>query len=293
MASKSDHYYDADNGAQAQDPSRGHIPGISEARELQDGDSEPEQDAVEDGDEAKQQHASDAEAHFKNLSFQGVPNSALKGTEHDEKDEQVTWLKKMNRQESFSGWRKEVGQALRRFSKLTSRKNGRNEPTKGRRQSIGHVHNAADAYAQNLASDLIDTLISGCPAALFAGSSFLRDEHGVRRAPLLLAMLGVKVSPSSSSEVTSLNITRQQSESSSEGPGHLRQGVQNLDVKFKLELEYGVGYNRMKWSVVKSYKDLAALHSKLKLAYVLPAECHKQALYRPSSLPTIASAPFS
>ncbi|KAM3163069.1 Phospholipase [Lachancea thermotolerans] len=269
MAPHTEQFHDAQDHTADYSVQGGVVPGISEARELHEPEAQSDPEQPEEDFDEQQQRAHDAEAHFKNLSFQGVPNSTMNGhrtpASGEEKDEQATWLKRMNRQDSFSGWRKEVGQAFRRFSKLTSRKNGRGEHARNARRSIAQAPDAEDEYTQNLASDLIDTLISGCPAALFASCSFLRDEHGVRRAPLLLAMLGVKVSPSASGETLDPQLVRQSSHTSATSVSNARHDIQNYDVKFKLELEYGVGYNRMKWTVIKSYKDLASLHSKLKL----------------------------
>ncbi|ODV97208.1 hypothetical protein PACTADRAFT_48957 [Pachysolen tannophilus NRRL Y-2460] len=92
------------------------------------------------------------------------------------------------------------------------------------------------------AEALISSLISGCPAALFASSIFLRDEHGTQRAPLLLSLLGFQL----------VDITKSR---------------RSKHRKYKIELEYGVGENRLKWSIVKDIRDFAALHSRLKVLF--------------------------
>ncbi|SCU80111.1 LAFA_0B07558g1_1 [Lachancea sp. 'fantastica'] len=244
------------------------IPGVSDARELnsdeqQDTETELEQESQQqDGLLVGDDH--DAEAHLKNLKFQGVPNSSIKQRPDGPENEEVTGqsnngVKKNNRQEQFSEWRKEMSQAFKRFSKLAGRRSSRPESAKHIKPPLSQNSSPEDEYTQSLASDLIDTLIAGCPAALFASCLFLRDEHGVRRAPMLLAMLGVKVTPSSGHGKTE-NSGKDHNRSE-----HGNSDGQNNNLRFKLELEYGVGYNRMKWSVVKSYKDLVSLHAKLKL----------------------------
>ncbi|SCU86048.1 LADA_0D11914g1_1 [Lachancea dasiensis] len=261
MPSDSDQFHDAFEQPVHSSSNGGVVPGLSEASELDNNNEESEQD---NEDPLASDMSNDAEAHFKNLVFQGVPNSALEGSSQKMAEagaeDQSNWFQKMNPQESFYGWRKEMSQALRRFSKLTGRRNTKTEIGRSAKNLGVPKPSPEDVYTQSLASDLIDTMIAGCPAALFASCLFLRDEHGVRRAPMLLAMLGVKVHPSSPQD--GLN-------SKTHDPSKLeRRGAhepQNNDIKYKLELEYGVGYNRVKWSVVKSYKDLATLHNNIKL----------------------------
>ncbi|AMD19361.1 HBR460Cp [Eremothecium sinecaudum] len=243
------------------------------------------------------------EAGYKNLIFQGVPNSTItsltdarnQSMSHLHRGQQngdipmdlvstPNWLAKMNPQDSFTGWKKEVGHAFKKFSKLTSRKNQFRQNNSEVGTKGGDNESADDdmivteeeKIIQNMASDLIDTLLGGCPAALFAGSGFLQDEHGVRRAPLLLAMLSVRVSPVTNSD-TLLSLQRIDSTTSmtSNSSGNSNTDRRNdagmsivdqgYHTKYKLELEYGVGENRFKWVVVRSYKELSSLHNKLKL----------------------------
>lgn len=255
------------------------VPGISDANELND---EVDSNELETDAAGAQHPTADQEADYKNLTFQGVPNSAVQkpveghqgrqsreeGTRDDD-DAQLHWLRKMNPQESFNGWKKEFGQAFKKISKLTAKRNGpvrtgTNKNLKTQQQATTDE----DAFTQDLAADLIDTLLAGCPAALFAGSSFLKDEHGVRRAPLLLAMLGVKVTPlTSHAPLVHANSRTRRRGSASSSLSSLMSDIveEGYTSKFKLELEYGVGDNRLKWVVIKSYKDLVSLHSKLKL----------------------------
>ncbi|AAS53442.2 AFR071Wp [Eremothecium gossypii ATCC 10895] len=241
---------------------------------------------------ARGEEVEDQEAEYKNLVFQGVPNSTIttmergftrRGSAGKRRSGSVgentpTWLAKMNPQDSFTGWKKEFGQAFKKISKLTSRRSasrgaGRAKTDHESVASAGITEE--EMIIQNMASDLIATLLAGCPGALFAGSGFLRDEHGVRRAPLLLAMLSVRVSPVTNSD-TLLSLQRVSSATTSttnaSSVSHVEKqdgGIAIVDqgyhTKYKLELEYGVGDNRLKWIILRSYKDLASLHGKLKL----------------------------
>ncbi|KAL3228899.1 Phospholipase D1 [Nakaseomyces bracarensis] len=189
-----------------------------------------------------------------------------------------------NGEKQFNGWRQEFNNTFKRISvisKLKSRRFSgfRSPPAFSRRQSLMHENeplNESEKFTQNLASDLLDSLLSGCPAALFASSQFLRDEHGRRRAPLLLAMLNVKVLPMneadfniSKTEIMNTS-TSSTSTTSSNDSSHNHVFAQTLYEKndllyFKIELEYGVGENRPKWVIYKSYKELISLHHKLKI----------------------------
>lgn len=103
------------------------------------------------------------------------------------------------------------------------------------------VYDESEKQARMRASNLITSLISGSPAALFAGSSFIQDEHGSRRAPLLLSLLGLDVQDISN--------------------------PRSKNKKYRINLEYGVGPNRVKWFVVKDLRDLIGLHSRLKVVF--------------------------
>lgn len=102
-------------------------------------------------------------------------------------------------------------------------------------------HDESEEQAKMRASNLITSLISGSPAALFAGATFIQDEHGSRRAPLLLSLLGLSVQ----------DVTNPRSKHK----------------KYRINLEYGVGPNRVKWFVVKDLRDLIGLHSRLKVVF--------------------------
>ncbi|CCE91711.1 phospholipase D TDEL_0D01270 [Torulaspora delbrueckii] len=255
------------------------VPGIYEAREL-GGDIEEESQSDNGGDE-------DREAAYKNLTFHGVPNSAVQdGPDEGEEDVERCRSpsgkrKSFIQDQQFDIWRKEFKQAFRKVAVLSKLKAARNVKQQ-HRESLALQHapiDEKDRYTQKLASDLLDSLAAGCPAALFASTHFLRDEHGQRRAPLLLAMLGVRVEPlapgymsreedeGNRNEVpkTEDNNANDDDDSSSIFEGVFKKGEDGPKGLYKLHLEYGIGENRLKWCVIKSYKDLSNLHSRLKL----------------------------
>lgn len=97
-----------------------------------------------------------------------------------------------------------------------------------------------DYEAGERAHGLINSLSLGGPAINLLASCLCEDEYGIARAPLLLNLLGLKVSDVSHSPLTK-------------------------NRKFRIELEYGVSPQRMKWFVEKTAKDLLYLHSRFKL----------------------------
>ncbi|KAH3686395.1 hypothetical protein WICPIJ_002574, partial [Wickerhamomyces pijperi] len=158
----------------------------------------------------------------------------------DDVNEMPTWLKKLSIFQNYSfnndansnRW-KDIKQAFNKKFRKDSQM-----PSQGQRRE--HIFPESEAQARMRASNLITSLLAGSPAALFAGVSFTMDEHNDRRAPLLLSLLGL--------EVKEISTTR----------GHHK--------KFQIELEYGVGDNRLKWAVVKDLRALISLHSKLRVS---------------------------
>lgn len=281
------------------------IPGISDAGEL-DGrrsDSDEEEYLQTEAQDSQQEQETaggpehigsdvDKEASYKNLVFHGLPN----GVVSDESDGQEAEPEQEVRQEpgrsraksfindqQFDVWRKEFKQAFRKVATFSKFK-----PIWKQQQPLPQhpphlrqqVLDEKDLYTQRLASDLIDSLLAGCPAALFPSCQFLRDEHGQKRAPLLLAMLGVRVEPyfhrenaqdgraaKPESDVRAGEQGGAEDDNSSIFSGmfdSLKNGEDHKKI-FKLHLEYGIGENRLKWCVIKSYKDLNNLHNRLKL----------------------------
>lgn len=240
------------------------VPGISDAGEL--GRDTEDREAV------REQKTGDDEAVYKNLVFHGVPNSAVAVEETEQ--ERVPRRKSFMQEPQLDMWRKEFKQAFRKVAVLSRLRGMRGRQQ--RRESVALQHaggDERDRYTQRLASDLIDSLMAGCPAALFASTQFLRDEHGQRRAPLLLAMLGVRVEPLHfNGDVDGANkgaehavAHDEEDDSSSVFSGIFTKGDEDTRKFFKVHLEYGIGENRLKWCVIKSYKDLSTLHGKLKL----------------------------
>lgn len=97
-----------------------------------------------------------------------------------------------------------------------------------------------DAPAGDRANKLVDSLALACPSVNLLASCLCEDEYGIARAPLLLSLLGFRVNDISLTPFTK-------------------------NRKFRIDLEYGVGPQRLKWSVEKTAKDLLYLHSRFKL----------------------------
>lgn len=97
-----------------------------------------------------------------------------------------------------------------------------------------------DLFTGQRAHFLVGSMAFGAPAISLMASCLLEDETGISRAPLLLSLLGLRVTDISNTIVTK-------------------------NRKFRIDLEYGVGPQRMKWSVERTAKDLLYLHSRFKL----------------------------
>ena len=85
---------------------------------------------------------------------------------------------------------------------------------------------------------LLAGMSTGAPAINLMASCLLEDEHGITRAPLLLSVLGFKLS-----DVTPKETSRNR--------------------RFRIDLEYGIDKHRMKWSIERNATDLAYLAYKL------------------------------
>ncbi|KAG7196064.1 Phospholipase D1 [Scheffersomyces spartinae] len=115
-------------------------------------------------------------------------------------------------------------------------------PAKDKKALQTHLkeQSTLDNMIQERAQLLVGALGSGAPAISLLASCLLEDEHGIARAPLLLNLLVFKVTDISP---------------------HVNTRVR----RFRIDFEYGVTNQRLKWSVQKTAKDLLYLHSKLKL----------------------------
>ncbi|CAH6719242.1 phospholipase D1 [[Candida] jaroonii] len=97
-----------------------------------------------------------------------------------------------------------------------------------------------DKFTGERAHNLVGAMTIATPALSLIASCLLEDEHGISRAPLLLSLLGFRVTDISKS-------------------------ISTKNRKFRLDLEYGVVPQRLKWSVEKNARDLLYLHSRFKL----------------------------
>ena len=89
-------------------------------------------------------------------------------------------------------------------------------------------------------AQLMAELLAGAPAALVFASMFQRDEHDHRKIPVLLEQLKIRIPDS-------------QIKKENSGDRHL---------VFKVDLEYGNGPARMKWTIWRSLNDFVNLHAK-------------------------------
>ncbi|RCK63977.1 Phospholipase D1 [Candida viswanathii] len=120
----------------------------------------------------------------------------------------------------------------------TKRKKGKDE-----RQNVPepNIHDESENAAIERAEKLLAGMQAGGPAINLMASCLLEDEHGIYRAPLLLSLLGFKVT----------DIT-------------VRETTKNR--RFRFDLEYGIDRQRMKWSIERNSTDLAYLAYKFEKA---------------------------
>ncbi|KAK9459841.1 uncharacterized protein V1516DRAFT_678148 [Lipomyces oligophaga] len=89
-------------------------------------------------------------------------------------------------------------------------------------------------------TELIAELCAGAPAALILASSFLRDEKGQKRIPVLFELLKIRITDSARNE-------------------------DRQHTLFRIELQYGSGVVKLKWLIYREWKDIFNLHSRLKV----------------------------
>lgn len=128
-----------------------------------------------------------------------------------------------------------------RFKKTLRRFNRRK--TKDKRQStmtaeFDELNDESENATIERAEKLLAGMSTGAPAINLMASCLLEDEHGITRAPLLLSVLGFKLS-----DVTPKETSRNR--------------------RFRIDLEYGIDKHRMKWSIERNATDLAYLAYKL------------------------------
>ncbi|ODV80433.1 phospholipase D, partial [Suhomyces tanzawaensis NRRL Y-17324] len=96
-----------------------------------------------------------------------------------------------------------------------------------------------DMATTRRAQALVGRLAVSADAIGLLASCLLEDERGIGRAPLLLTLLGFRITDTSPNIGTKIR-------------------------RFRIDLEYGVGPQRLQWSVEKNAKDLLYLHSRFK-----------------------------
>ncbi|KAL6940210.1 hypothetical protein ACO0QE_004106 [Hanseniaspora vineae] len=198
----------------------------------------------------------DEEAKYKNLSFHGITNS-LKPN-----------FNNMGRRRSTFHELSNLGTAVKKKFQNTNQQSSNLEDERNKLSKYVQERYDDSENVRDMSSDLIDTLLAGCPAALLSMTHILQDQRNVQRVPLLLNILSVHVNPIKSTD--SLH-----------------------SAKFKIDLEYGVGPNRMKWSIYKKYKDLASLHGTFKamiLQTMVENKLHKEKNTRPLIIPKFPRA---
>ncbi|CUM56245.1 unnamed protein product [Debaryomyces tyrocola] len=139
----------------------------------------------------------------------------------------------------FGGRSNQNTGAKRKFQ-FFSRKNKNKDRESRRGTAIAAPdEEEADRATGERAQLLVGTLIIGSPAINLLASCLLEDEKGISRSPLLLTLIGFKI--------TDISLT-----------------INTKNRKFRIDLEYGVGPQRLKWSVERNAKDLLYLHSRFK-----------------------------
>lgn len=154
-----------------------------------------------------------------------------------------------------------------RFKKQFSRFSRRNKKPIASKRQLGlknEIRTRQEKEAAERAQQIISSLSLGTPSINLLASLLLVDEEGISRAPLLLTLLGLTVRDSSPN-------------------------VNTKNRKLTLDLEYGVGSERMKWTVEKAAKDFLYLHSRLKLSY----KWKKEVIENKNSLPKLPVPPLT
>lgn len=103
-------------------------------------------------------------------------------------------------------------------------------------------------------AELMAELRAGAPAALMLASMMQRDDNGNKRIPVLLEQIKLRITDSRPDD----------DESSDQETG--------VHTRYRIELEYGSGYNRMKWVVSRTFFDFTKLHS----AYIFAGRLGKE-----------------
>lgn len=172
-------------------------------------------------------------------------------------NEETRWLKrisKFNQDPSFAEWK----------TNFLFFKNGTRNQTKTPKKPKPTLEklSASDASARLRASFLIDSLFLGYTALNLVSSVFLLDEQNTRRAPLLAHLVGISILDVTETDVNATGAALIISKSTfglGKTPAKRR--------RYRFELEYGIGPQRARWTLIKSYKEILNFSVKLKLLH--------------------------
>jgi phospholipase D1/2 len=108
-------------------------------------------------------------------------------------------------------------------------------------------------------TELVNELMALAPAAMILAGALQRDEKNMRKVPVLLEQIRLKVVPAQEGR------------------------------RFRVELEYGSGPARLSWYVIKDYKEFSNLHARLKAQNFKAGvvKSHTFVAARPSKLPRL------
>ncbi|OUM54652.1 hypothetical protein BVG19_g4069 [[Candida] boidinii] len=130
---------------------------------------------------------------------------------------------------------------LKPFKASSSRQAVQDHHQKNSSSTKNHKHDLVKR--SNIRKEmLITSLTAGAPVALLTSSIMTTDEHGVRRAPLLLQLLSLSMT-----DITTKPNTKKR--------------------KFRIDLQYGIDDYSLKWTLERSLRDITNLHNKLKVLF--------------------------
>lgn len=89
-------------------------------------------------------------------------------------------------------------------------------------------------------AELISEVAAGAPAAIIVATMFQRDDRNTQRIPILLEQLKLTLTDTSTN-------------------------MKEKNRNYQMDLEYGSGPARLRWSVRKEFKDFWSFHSKFKV----------------------------
>lgn len=114
-----------------------------------------------------------------------------------------------------------------------------------KRLRLKRSEDKTDVIAEsNIATRLLGQLCLGSVSVNLVASCLLEDDAGISRVPLLLSLISFTVTDVS-------------------------QSIHTKNRRFRFDMVYGVGPQRMKWLVEKSIKDLLYMHLRIKFDYLV------------------------